>query len=151
MTSVTDDANSHHRPSSQVDSWCLLEGIGISRVFKAVEVSDQIVLDLLPVDPENLTTGVIPDNGQVIKLTLSIPSTSSSGARLDMSNTSRLRQNWLSAFQESAEHTFRVLSFPTQSGKLVATIPGLRWDINSQTSVSAILDSGLPLPKSPST
>jgi len=68
-----------------------------------------------------------------------------------MSNTSRLRQNWLSAFQESAEHTFRALSFPTQSGKLVATVPGLRLDIDSQTSVSAILDSGLPLPKSPST
>ncbi|KAH9051647.1 hypothetical protein EDB83DRAFT_2396851 [Lactarius deliciosus] len=136
---------------AQIDSWCLLEGIGLSRVLKVVEDSNQIILDLLPVDPENVATGVIPDSGQVIILTLSIPSMSSAGVRLDTPSLSRLRQNWISAFQECAEHTLRALSFPTQSGKLVAPTPGVAWDNDAQTSVSAILASGLPLPKSPST
>ena len=149
LASPTDDSSGHRRPLT--DSWCLLEGIGISRVFKVVGDSNQIVLDLLPVDSDNLTTGTIPDNGQLITLTLSIPPTSSSGVKLDMSSMSRLCQNWISAFQECAEHTFRALSFPTQPGKLVATLPGLRRDNYSQTSVSAILGSDLPLPKSPST
>ncbi|KAI9451802.1 hypothetical protein BJY52DRAFT_1351020 [Lactarius psammicola] len=138
--------------ATQTDLWCLLEGIGLSRVLRAIEDSNQqIVLDLLPVDPENVTTGGIPDSGQVIMLTLSIPSTSSTGVRLDIPSLSRLRQNWISAFQECAEHTLRALSFPTQSGKLVAPTPGVVWDNDAQTSVSAILASGLPLPKSPST
>ncbi|KAH9053084.1 hypothetical protein EDB87DRAFT_1691161 [Lactarius vividus] len=136
---------------AQIDSWCLLEGIGLSRVLKVVEDSNQIILDLLPVDPENVATGGIPDSGQVVILTLSIPSTSSAGVRLDTPSLSRLRQNWISAFQECAEHTLRALSFPTQSGKLIAPTPGVAWDNDAQTSVSAILASGLPLPKSPST
>lgn len=136
--------------ATQIDSWCLLEGIGLSRVLRVIEDSNQIVLDLLPVDPENVATGGIPDSGQVIMLTLSIPSTSSAGVRLDMPSLSRLRQNWISAFQECAEHTVRALSFPTQSGKLVAPTPGVGWDNDAQTSVAAILASGLPLPKSPS-
>ncbi|KAI9439268.1 hypothetical protein H4582DRAFT_128071 [Lactarius indigo] len=136
---------------AQIDSWCLLEGIGLSRVLKVIEDSNQIVLDLLPVDPENVATGGMPDSGQVIMLTLSIPSTSSAGVRLDTPSLSRLRQNWISAFQECAEHTLRALSFPTQSGKLVAPTPGVAWDNDAQTSVSAIIASGLPLPKSPST
>ena len=136
---------------SQIDSWSLLEGIGLSRVLRVIEDSNQIVLDLLPVDPENVATGGIPDSGQVIMLSLSIPPTSSAGVRLDMPSLSRLRQNWISAFQECSEHTLRALSFPTQSGKLVAPTPGVGWDNDAQTSVSAILASGLPLPKSPST
>lgn len=136
---------------AQIDSWFLLEGIGLSRVLRVIEDSDQIILDLLPVDPENVEKGGIPDSGQVIMLTLSIPTTSSTGARLDTPRLSRLRQNWISAFQECAEHTLRALSFPTQSGKLVAPTPGVGWDNDAQTSVSAILASGLPLPKSPST
>ncbi|KAI0300635.1 hypothetical protein B0F90DRAFT_1721919 [Multifurca ochricompacta] len=151
LASPDHDTSIRHNPPTQVDSWCLLEGIGISRILKVTEDATQIVLDLLPVDPENVTTGGIPDSGQVIMLTLSIPLTSSSGVRLDASNLSRLRQNWVSAFQECSEHTLRALSFPMQSGKLVAPIPGLVWDNDSQTSVSAILASGLPLPKSPST
>ena len=136
---------------TQIDSWCLLEGIGLSRVLRVIEDSNQIVLDLLPVDPENVATGAIPDSGQVIMLTLSIPPTSSTGAQLDTPSLSRLRQNWISALQECAEQTLRALSFPTQSGKLVAPIPGVGWGHDAETSVSAILASGLPLPKSPST
>ena len=136
---------------AQTDSWTLLEGIGLSRILRVIEDSNQIVLDLLPVDPENVSTGGIPDGGQVIMLSLSIPPTSSAGVRLDIPSLSRLRQNWISAFQECSEHTLRALSFPTQSGKLVAPTPGVGWDHDAQTSVSAILASGLPLPKSPST
>ncbi len=134
------------------DSWSLIEGIGISRVLKVIEDSSQIVLDLLPVDLENIATGRIPDSGQVITLSLSIPPVSSSGAQLDMADLSRLRHNWVSAFQECAEYTLRALSFPTESGKLTAPTPGLTWETgnNPQTSVSAIVTNGLPLPKSPS-
>jgi hypothetical protein len=133
------------------DSWSLIEGIGISRVLKVIEDSSQIVLDLLPVDLENIATGRIPDSGQVITLSLSVPPVSPSGAQLDVAGSYRLRRNWVSAFQECAEYTLRALSFPTESGKLAAPAPGLIWDNNRQTSVSAILASGLPLPKSPST
>lgn len=134
----------------QTDSWVLLEGIGISRILQVKEDSGQIVLDLLPVDSENITTGRIPDSGQVIMLALSVPLVSSSGMQLDMPGLSRLRHNWLSAFQECAEHTIRALSFPTQSGKLAVPIPGLACDRDPQSSASSILESGLPLPKSPS-
>jgi hypothetical protein len=153
LASPAFDRNDRRNSSqdAQTDSWTLLEGIGLSRILRVIEDSNQIVLDLLPVDPENVTTGGIPDSGQVIMLSLSIPPTSSAGVRLDMPSLSRLRQNWISAFQECSEHTLRALSFPTQSGKLVAPTPGVGWDHDAQTSISAILASGLPFPKSPST
>ena len=152
LASPTFDTGSHHHDRSMlVDSWSLLEGIGISRILQVKEDSGQIVLDLLPVDLENIATGRIPDSGQVIMLTLSVPSMSSSGLQLDTPTLSRLRHSWVSAFQECAEYTLRALSFPTQSGKLAVPIPGLDWGSDPRSSVSAILDSGLPLPKSPST
>ena len=147
------DSSARHDREMPEDSWNLIEGIGISRVLKAIEDSSQIVLDLLPVDLENIATGRIPDSGQVITLSLSVPPVSSSGAQLDMAGLSRLRHNWVSAFQECAEYTLRALSFPTESGKLAAPTPGLVWETgnnNPQTSVSATSTSGLPLPKSPS-
>lgn len=134
----------------QMDSWVLLEGIGISRILQVKEDSGRVVLDLLPVDLESMATGRIHDSGQVVMLTLSVPSVSSSGMQLDIPSLSRLRHNWVSAFQECAEHTIRALSFPTQSGKLAVPIPGLSCDRDPQSSVSSILESGLPLPKSPS-
>jgi hypothetical protein len=148
------DSSARHDREMLEDSWNLIEGIGISRVLKVMEDSSQIVLDLLPVDLENIATGRIPDSGQVITLSLSVPPVSSSGAQLDMAGLSRLRHNWVSAFQECAEYTLRALSFPTESGKLAAPTPGLAWETgknNPQTSASAIVTSGLPLPKSPST
>ena len=151
LASPTYDTSNYRDQAMQVDSWTLLESIGISRVLKVIEESNHIVLDLLPVDLENIPSGKIPDSGQVITLLLSVPSMSSSGALLDIPSLSRLRHNWLSAFQECAESTLRTLSFPTQSGKLAAPVPGLAWDCDPQASVSAILASGLPLPKSPST
>ena len=144
------DPSTRHDQDLPEDSWSLIEGIGISRVLKVTEDSSQIVLDLLPVDLEDIATGRIPDNGQVIPLSLCIPSVPASGAQLDMAGLSRLRHNWVSAFQECSEYTVRALSFPTESGKLAAPTPGFVWDSNPQTSVSAILASGLPLPKSPS-
>lgn len=144
------DTSTRHDREMPGDSWSLIEGIGISRVLKVIEDSSQIVLNLLPVDPENIATGRIPDSGQVITLSLSIPSVSSSEVQLDMAGLSRLRNNWVSAFQECAGYTLRALSFPTESGKLAAPTPGFVWDSKPQTSVSAIVASGLPLPKSPS-
>jgi hypothetical protein len=153
FASPANDSSARHDREMPGDSWNLIEGIGISRVLKVVEDSSQIVLDLLPVDLENITTGRIPDSGQVIALSLSVPPVSSSGAQLDMAGLSRLRHNWVSALQECAEYTLRALSFPTESGKLAAPTPSLAWETgnNSQTSsVSANVTSGLPLPKSPS-
>jgi hypothetical protein len=149
------DSSARHDREMLEDSWNLIEGIGISRVLKVIEDSSQIVLDLLPVDPENISTGRIPDSGQVITLSLTVPPLSASGAQLDMAGLARLRQNWVSAFQECAEYTLRALSFPTESGKLAApTPPGLAWETGknkARTSVSAFVTNGLPLPKSPST
>jgi hypothetical protein len=149
-----DSNNARHDREMPEDSWNLIEGIGISRVLKVIEESSQIVLDLLPVDLENIATGRIPDSGQVVTLSLSVPPVSSSGAQLDMTGLSRLRHNWVSAFQECAEYTLRALSFPTGSGKLAAPTPGLAWETgnNPKTSLAGIVTSGssLPLPKSPS-
>jgi hypothetical protein len=147
------DSSARHDREMPGDLWNIIEGIGISRVLKVIEDSSQIVLDLLPVDLENIATGRIPDSGQVITLSLSVPPVSSSGAQLDMAGLSRLRHNWVSAFQECAEYTLRALSFPTESGKLAAPAPGLAWETgnNPQTSLPAIVTGGLPLPKSPST
>ena len=147
------DSSARHDREMPGDLWNLIEGIGISRVLKVIEDPSQIVLDLLPVDLENIATGRIPDSGQVISLSLSVPPVSSSGVQLDMAGLSRLRHNWVSAFQECAEYTLRALSFPTESGKLAAPTPGLAWETgnNPQTSLPAIVTGGLPLPKSPST
>lgn len=150
LASPAIDTSSQHDRSIQMDSWVLFEGIGISRILQVKEDSGHIVLDLLPVDSENIATGRIHDSGQVIMLTLSVPLVSSSGIPLDVSSLSRLRHNWVSAFQECAEHTIRALSFPMQSGKLAVPIPGLACDRDPQSSASSILESGLPLPKSPS-
>ena len=150
VASPAPDTSSQDDRQMQMDSWVLLEGIGISRILQVKEDSDRVVLDLLPVDLENIATGRIHDNGQVVMLTLSVPSVSSSGIQLDIPSLSRLRHNWISAFQECAEHTIRALSFPTKSGKLAVPIPGLACDRDPQSSVSSILESGLPLPKSPS-
>jgi len=150
VASPAPDTSSQDDRPMQMDSWVLLEGIGISRILQVKEDSGRVVLDLLPVDLENIATGRIHDNGQVVMLTLSVPSVSSSGIQLDIPSLSRLRHNWISAFQECAEHTIRALSFPTQSGKLAVPIPGLACDRDPQSSVSSILESGLPLPKSPS-
>ncbi len=153
FASPVHDSTTRHDREMPGDSWSLIEGIGISRVLKVLEDSSQIVLDLLPVDLENIATGRIPDSGQVLTLSLFVPPVSSSGAQLDMAGLSRLRHNWVSAFQECAEYTLRALSFPTESGRLAAPTPGQAWETgnNPQTSVSAIVASGLPLPKSPST
>lgn len=150
LASPTSDTSSQHDRSMQMDSWVLLEGIGISRILQVKEDSGQIALDLLPVDLENIATGRIHDSAQVIMLTLSVPSVSSSGMQLDIPSLSRLRHNWVSAFQECAEHTIRALSFPTQSGKLAVPISGFSCDLDPQSSVTSISESGLPLPKSPS-
>ncbi|KAI0262113.1 hypothetical protein BC834DRAFT_972323 [Gloeopeniophorella convolvens] len=144
-------SGNRHGSADQADSWCLLEGMGMSRILKATEDTGQIILDLLPlIDPEHVATGEIPDSGQVITLTLSVPTASSSGAPLDFTARTQLCQGWISAFRECAEYTLRALSFPTQSGRLFAPTPSAAWDDNLQTSISAILSSGLPFPKSPS-
>ncbi|KAI9464387.1 hypothetical protein F5148DRAFT_1285886 [Russula earlei] len=145
------NSTGHHQREMQTESWNLIEGIGISRVLKVMEDSNHIILDLLPVELENIATGRIPDSGQIVMVTLSVPTISSSGVQLDTPTLSRLRHNWVSAFQECAEFTLRALSFPSQSGKLAAPIPGLAWETDRKPSGSAIFASGVRLPKSPST
>ncbi|KAI0314567.1 hypothetical protein OF83DRAFT_1085568 [Amylostereum chailletii] len=139
--------------SLQDDAWRLIDEIGISRILGITEdrAGGSISLDLLPIDPDDLSTGAIPDSAPVTSVTLTIPHSNSSGTRLEPSTISDIRMKWASAFQQCSQHTLRALSFPFHSGKYLAQGPHANLALDSRQSVMAILASGLPLPKSPST
>ena len=132
------------------ETWRLLNDIGICRILGIAGEELNIALDLLPMDTEDLETGVIPDSVPVASVTLTIPPSSSSGKVFDSASLEDIAAKWLSAFQQCFQYTLRSLSFPSHSGKYLAQGPNVDLDVDSRQSVMAILASGLPLPKSPS-
>lgn len=97
------------------------------------------MLDLLPLNPSDLQTGVIPDGNstEVAQLTLFV--------------SDRTARNKLaSALRQCYAYTLRSLSFPTHSGHYLPHGPHVDLEHDTQQSVMAILNTGLPLPKSPS-
>jgi len=133
------------------NTWRLLEDVGISRILGVELDGQRIVLDLLPMDTDDLDTGSIPDSAPVTPITLSVPSTSSSGAAIDPARLVHIREKWISALQQCSQHTLRSLSFPPQMGRFLEHGPLVETEFDARQSVMAILASGLPLPKSPST
>ncbi|KAI0051283.1 hypothetical protein FA95DRAFT_309035 [Auriscalpium vulgare] len=133
-----------------VESWRLLDDVGISRILGVRGDMDKIVLDLLPLDTVDLESGVVPDSTPVTSLTVTIPNLSSSGETLKDAALADIRSKWMSAFRQCSQHTLRVLSFPSLSGKHHVRGPNVDWEEDSRQSVMSILASGLPLPKSPS-
>ncbi|KZV70929.1 hypothetical protein PENSPDRAFT_606685 [Peniophora sp. CONT] len=120
--------------------WRLLDDIGISRVLGVKREGGALVLDLLPIDADDLKSGVDPETAPVAAATLTVPTTSTSGVPLDVEDATA---RWASAFDVCAQHTLRALALPAWLAQRV--------DSHSDAhSMMAILSSGLPLPKSPS-
>jgi hypothetical protein len=106
-----------------------------------------IVLDLLPVDADNLDTGVIPENSCTTTLRFDIQDCPV-GGESDVS--ARARQQWMLAFERCFQFTLRSLSFPSHSGSHVVHGPNVDLELDTERSMLSILASGLPFPKSPS-
>jgi hypothetical protein len=160
----------HIRPGQDSHKWQVLDDIGMGRVlgvmnyvggkcsslpWEAVvnsnipDLGPEIVLDLLPIEPSELDTGVIPDNSPVTTIHLAVQSFGSSNKHPELDNDGVL-QEWLSAFQQCFQFTLRSLSFPSPSGRYLVHGPNVDLEADTRESVMAILNSGLPIPKSPS-
>ncbi|THH18555.1 hypothetical protein EW146_g2465 [Bondarzewia mesenterica] len=115
------------------ETWSLLDDSGICRILGVVEERENIILDLLPMDTDDLQTGVIPDSVPVISITFTVPSSSSTGKVFNSTTVKDIHTKWLSAFRH-----------------ILPMGQNVDLDLDSQQSVMTILASGLPLPKSPS-
>lgn len=102
-----------------------------------ITIASSIIIDLLPVQL---------DSSQCVKtLQLKIPSSSSAAT----SNPSR--ESWLAAFRCSSRSTLRILSDPGISGSgSNLEEPNHLLEQDRRRILESILESGLPLPKSPS-
>ena len=95
-------------------------------------------VDILPIAPEELTSGVVTGAASVARLSIGV---SQRGAP---------EGDWLEALRRSARHTTRSLSFPSHSGKYLSHGPSVDREADTKTSLMSILAAGLPMPKSPS-
>lgn len=122
------------------DSWRVLESVGVSRVLRLDEKAHSISLDLLPLNPDDVQSGIISETSSSQSLGLAIPS----------SWSAEERGKALTALRKCHAYAIRSLSFPSYSGKYLSH--GLQVDLEQDTkqSVMAIISTGLPLPKSPS-
>lgn len=99
-----------------------------------------VELDLLPLKQTDLQSGMIPDDRNIITVRLS-PS-----SRSVKEETGSMQD----ALRRCYAHTLRSLSFPSHSGQYLPHGPHVDIEQDTQKSVMSILNSGLPLPKSPS-
>lgn len=104
-------------------------------------IDGRVVLDLLPISQNDLQAGTIPDDRTVIVATLS---TAASHGTQDE------RATVVDAFRRCYAYTLRSLSFPSHPGLHLPHGPHVDLEQDTQKSVMAILNTGLPLPKSPS-
>lgn len=137
---ATPDSRSKGSSRAGSERWRVLDDFGVSKVLKADENGQTISLDLLPLEPENVRTGVISEIVSSQHLDLDIPP----------SWTLKERRQVLSALRKCHLYAIRSLSFPSHSGKYLSH--GLQVDLEQDTkqSVMSIISTGLPLPKSPS-
>jgi hypothetical protein len=111
-----------------------------------------IALDLLPVnlDTEHGSDPFVAPAVTTIHLSpLAAPSNDSASTGQPNADPAAW-QHWMRMFHHSSLSTLRALSFPTQSGRYLIHGADLDVDCDIQKSVTSILASGLPLPKSPS-
>lgn len=107
-----------------------------------IPVTDEqgIALELLPLNHEELRSGTIPDERGVVVGKLSFPSR----------KNPQDRDAALAALRRCYAYTLRSLSFPSHSGQQLPHGPHVDFEQDTQKSVMALLNTGLPLPKSPS-
>ena len=101
-------------------------------------------LTVLPLSQNDLQTGAIPDNGPTVELRLSFVSGH------DAEPSKKDQDAAWSAFRRCHAYTLRSLSFPSHSGQYLPHGPQVDLELDTQKSVMDILNTGLPLPKSPS-
>lgn len=127
--------------------WTLLPDIGMSRVVGVASGEESSAhppststLKLLPLTQNELQTGMIPDDRGIVVANFPFPSR--------MTHVERSAA--LTAFRRCHAYTLRSISFPSHSGKYLPLGPNVDFEQDTQKSVMAILNTGLPLPKSPS-
>jgi hypothetical protein len=127
-------------PPDATSGTSMLDVIRRYSVILTLDIIERLSLDLLPLKQPDLQSGKIPEDRSVVKVGLSTPS--------------RLAQNdhdtMLDAFRRCYAYTLRSLSFPSHSAQYLPHGPHVDLEQDTQTSVIAILNTGLPLPKSPS-
>ena len=99
---------------------------------------DPLSLDLLALTSSDLQTGVIPEGSSICTVHVSV------------SRHSAAIQDVLSALRRCHAYTLRSLSFPSHTGQYLPHGPHVDLELDTQHSVMAILNTGLPLPKSTS-
>lgn len=104
----------------------------------------RVTLSLLPLSQDDLQNGVIPDTNSTTSIQLDL--SSRPGEPLQEEE----RGSICAAFQQCHAYTLRSLSFPSHSGQYLPHGPQLDVELDTQKSVMTILNTGLPLPKSPS-
>lgn len=100
---------------------------------------ENLSLELLPLSSSDLQTGVIPEGSSTSIIRISL-SPEELAARDEISN----------ALRQCHAYTLRSLSFPSHTGNFLPHGPHVDLEHDTQQSVMAILNTGLPLPKSPS-
>ncbi|KIP05064.1 hypothetical protein PHLGIDRAFT_120165 [Phlebiopsis gigantea 11061_1 CR5-6] len=128
----------------------LFTGAGLSKVlFVSVEQLSAgtegpttFVLGLLPLSQSDLQSGMIPDTSTTICVRLGFPP----GLEALKENEAAI----LSAFRRCRAYTLQSLSFPSHSGQYLPHGPQVDLELDTQRTVMDILNTGLPLPKSPS-
>ncbi|KAF8583695.1 hypothetical protein K439DRAFT_1203085 [Ramaria rubella] len=140
------------------ETWKLLEDIGVSRVLGVADHTGQltshdhlITLELMPMTPKALQTGLLADGAPSTPVHLTIPEEKLSSADGAFEALTQARAKWLDAFEHCFRFTLRSLSFPSYTAGNSTTSGGTPdLELDTKNSVMSILASGLPLPMSPS-
>ena len=117
----------------------------LTRATGDEEHQDDIVLTLLPLSQADLQAGTIPDTMTPSQMRLCAPPSFSS-----TQSSRTLVQSVYAALRRCQAYTLCSLSFPSHSGQYLPHGAQLDLDMDTQRSVMGILNTGLPLPKSPS-
>jgi len=134
-----------HDSRSGATHWQLLDDVGLSRILDVrIDTNDQppgrtMVLDLIPLDVQDLSLSLHSRAGNVVELPLQLPQ-----------QDDNHEQDWLIALQRSRDNTLHSLSFPPPSPEDVLQGPVGDYEQDTYHCVKSILASGLPMPKSPS-
>ncbi|KAI0085248.1 hypothetical protein BDY19DRAFT_454878 [Irpex rosettiformis] len=131
------------KPRQSGAQWKLVADVGTSRILGVIvpdAESGRVDLELLPLKQIDLQSGTMSDERSIITARLS-PSPRAAKNEGD---------TMLDAFRRCYAHTLRSLSFPSHSGQYLPHGPHLDLEQDTQKGVMAILNAGLPLPKSPS-
>jgi hypothetical protein len=107
-----------------------------------------VLLDILPVDPHRLEEDTAQNSAPVTTLQLSLPG-GGPKAIDGMPDSVHERLHWVSALRQCLQSTLRALSFPSNSGDRSGLL-NVDPESDIHHSLASILNSGLPVPKSPS-